>query len=127
MILNKKGFTLIELVCTILLLAIIISLTSVSVINVIKNSKERENKASMELIKTAVNDYIKKYENNFHIENGVTYCIDIQDLIDENLLISNISYDGEKINEKTVKTEYNNNNYSYKLDDKETCMLSEKE
>lgn len=122
---REKGFTLIELVCVILLLAIIISLSTIAIVNVVQNSKERENKASMELIKTAVNDYIDKYENDFHIENGVTYCIDVQDLIDENLLISNISYDGEKINEKTVKTEYNNNNYSYKLDDKETCMLSE--
>ncbi len=122
---REKGFTLIELVCVILLLAIIISLSTIAIVNVVQNSKERENKASMELIKTAVNDYIDKYENDFHIENGVTYCIDVQDLIDENLLISNISYDGEKINEKTVKTEYNNNNYSYKLDDKETCMISE--
>lgn len=90
-----------------------------------QNSKERENAASMKLIEVAAKDYITQNENDFHIKNGVIYCIDIQKLIDENLLVSKIKYNGEKINDKTVKVEYKSNTYFYSLDEKETCRLDE--
>lgn len=122
---KKNGFTLIELICTILLLSIIVSLVIITTVNIIQNSKERENAASMKLIEVAAKDYITQNENDFHIKNGVIYCIDIQKLIDKNLLVSKIKYNGEKINDKTVKVEYKSNTYFYSLDEKETCRLDE--
>ena len=122
---KKNGFTLVELICVIMLLSIIITLSTIAIINILKNSREKENSASMELIKTATKDYMNKYENNYYIKNGVSYCIEIQTLINENFLISNISYDGNKINDKVVKVSFNNNEYVYELDEKETCILTE--
>lgn len=119
---KKNGFTLIELICTILLLSIIVSLVIITTVNIIQNSKERENAASMKLIEVAAKDYITQNENDFHIKNGVVYCIDIQKLIDENLLVSKIKYNGEKINEKTVKVRYDSNTYFYSLDEKGSCV-----
>lgn len=119
---KKNGFTLIELICTILLLSIIVSLVIITTVNIIQNSKERENAASMKLIEVAAKDYITQNENDFHIKNGVIYCIDIQKLIDENLLVSKIKYNGEEINDKTVKVRYDSNTYFYSLDEKGSCV-----
>lgn len=119
---KKNGFTLIELICTILLLSIIVSLVIITTVNIIQNSKERENAASMKLIEVAAKDYITQNENDFHIKNGVVYCIDIQKLIDENLLVSKIKYNGEEINDKTVKVRYDSNTYFYSLDEKGSCV-----
>jgi prepilin-type N-terminal cleavage/methylation domain-containing protein len=119
---KKNGFTLIELICTILLLSIIVSLVIITTVNIMQNSKERENAASMKLIEVAAKDYITQNENDFHIKNGVIYCIDIQKLIDENLLVSKIKYNGEKINDKTVKVRYDSNTYFYSLDEKGSCV-----
>lgn len=121
---KNKGFTLVELVCTILLLSIIIALSIVVVINVINNARNRENKASMKLIETAAKDYMIKYEDKYYIANGVNYCIDIQTLIDENLLISKITYDNEDVSDKTVKVNYNNNIYSFNLTEKIDCITN---
>ena len=119
---KKNGFTLIELICTILLLSIIVSLVIITTVNIIQNSKERENAASMKLIEVAAKDYITQNENDFHIKNGVIYCIDIQKLIDENLLVSKIKYNGKEINDKTVKVRYDSNTYFYSLDEKGSCV-----
>ncbi len=119
---KKNGFTLIELICTILLLSIIVSLVIITTVNIMQNSKERENAASMKLIEVAAKDYITQNENDFHIKNGVVYCIDIQKLIDENLLVSKIKYNGEEINDKTVKVRYDSNTYFYSLDEKGSCV-----
>ena len=61
---KKNGFTLIELMCTILLLSIIVSLVIITTVNIIQNSKERENAASMKLIEVAAKDYITQNEND---------------------------------------------------------------
>lgn len=119
---KKNGFTLIELICTILLLSIIVSLVIITTVNIMQNSKERENAASMKLIEVAAKDYITQNENDFHIKNGVVYCIDIQKLIDENLLVSKIKYNGKEINDKTVKVRYDSNTYFYSLDEKGSCV-----
>ena len=50
---KKNGFTLIELICTILLLSIIVSLVIITTVNIMQNSKERENAASMKLIEVS--------------------------------------------------------------------------
>ena len=65
---KKNGFTLIELICTILLLSIIVSLVIITTVNIMQNSKERENAASMKLIEVAAKDYITQNENDFHID-----------------------------------------------------------
>ncbi|MCM1370529.1 MAG: type II secretion system GspH family protein [Clostridium sp.] len=121
---KKNGFTLIELISVVILLALIITLSVNVIINIINNSNNEVNDASMRLIETATKEYMTKYENDFDITNGSTYCIGIQDLINENLLISNISYDGKSINDKVVKIKYNNG-YTYELDEKDSCSLNE--
>ena len=68
---NKKGFTLMELLCVIALLAIITTIASVSVINLANKSKENLYCAKLELISSAAKTYAVGYE--YELNNSTTY------------------------------------------------------
>ncbi len=63
---NNKGFTLIELIATILVLALVMSIASYSIINVIKNAKQKNYDLLIEHIKEASETFFQecKYSNN---------------------------------------------------------------
>jgi len=69
---NNKGFTLLELLATIVLLAIIMSVTTVSIVNVIKTSKEKEYEILIKDIKIAAQMYFEECENKNIIESKIT-------------------------------------------------------
>jgi len=56
--LNNKGLTLVELLVTMVILAIISSVTIVAVINYYQNSEEKAQKVFMKQIENYVNDYV---------------------------------------------------------------------
>ena len=62
---NRKGFTLIELVVTILILALVMTLGTYSVINVIKTSKEENLKLLRKNIKSAADNYYIECKYSF--------------------------------------------------------------
>ena len=61
---NNKGFTLIELLGVIVILAVIMSVTAYSVINVLKNSKEKSYDILVDNIKISVQQYFEECENS---------------------------------------------------------------
>ena len=83
---NKKGFTLVEILCVIVIMALI---TTVAVTNIINlNNKSRENLycAKLEMIKSAAKDYGKNHEkelneSNYDYEGFKSLTITVQDLI----------------------------------------------
>ena len=62
---NRKGFTLIELIATIVLLGIIASISFVSINAVINKNKNNNCKTLINNIKTAANEYVSdnRYKN----------------------------------------------------------------
>ena len=54
---DKKGFTLIELIATIVILGIVASLGAISITSVITNSKEKNRTLLLENIKTAAENF----------------------------------------------------------------------
>ena len=66
--LNKKGFTLVELLAVIAVLGVIISATTISVVSIINKSRKQTQ---------------KEMENNFK-EAAITHCIDNGTLKDNN-------------------------------------------
>ena len=60
--LNKKAFTLIELLAVIVILAIIALIAVPIVLNIIKDSKEESNKRSIEMYAKALKNSIAKYQ-----------------------------------------------------------------
>lgn len=88
---NNKGFTLIELMATIILLAIVMSVATVSVVSYINTSKEKSYDILIENIKIGAQGYFEECENDNIIETSITcptiYKIDNDEIITETITI----------------------------------------
>ena len=121
---KNRGFTLLELLGVIVILALLTTLVFPSVLNVIKKSSNRTDKISMDLINNAADIYIENHANSFKKRNGSKFIIDMKELIEDGNLPSNLKIsDIEDIEEKCVQVTYINNKYSYELKDKGTCEM----
>lgn len=119
---KNRGFTLLELLGVIVILALLTTLVFPSVLNVIKKSSEETDKLSMDLISNAADLYIENNPNDFKKRNGSKFIIDMNELMEDGNLPSNIRIsDIDNIEEKCVQVLYTNNKYSYELKDKGTC------
>lgn len=69
---NRKGFTLIELIVTIALLAVVSIISFVSITNIINDSKEKNCNNLVKSIKSATKDYISdnRYTDELYMPNG---------------------------------------------------------
>ena len=80
---NRKGFTLIELIATIALLGIIVTISFVSIGKVIEQGKENDCKSLVSSIKSAATEYVSdnRYNRNFVNNNvktsGTTLYVEI--------------------------------------------------
>ncbi len=112
-----KGFTLIELLAVILILTLLVTLTSVSVIKLVNNSKSEiytdiEKKSIIKSAEMWGADNINKLPSS-----GCIY-ITLDTLINSKLLNSDIENIINQNNETSlyVKIELLNNNYTYTLE-----------
>lgn len=92
---NRRGFTLIELIATIALLAIIAVISFVSISGIINKSKVNDCKNIVLSIKSAVKEYVSdnRYENTFIdgiTKNEYNITINALDLVEKNYLDGNI-------------------------------------
>ena len=129
---NKKGFTLVELLCVIVILAIITTMASVGIINMSKKSNENMYCAKLEMIKSAAKDYAVKYEKELNesteIFNGhKSLKITVEDLIksgkyepdsDGNVLNP---LDKKSLNSKEIILYLENNQINAYIDDNNIC------
>ena len=94
---NRKGFTLIELIVTIALLAVVSIISFVSITGIINDSKEKDCNNLVKSIKSATKDYISdnRYNDDFlSLFNRITddtYYMSANILTDENYLSSPIT------------------------------------
>ena len=87
--LNKKGFTLVELIATIVVLALVVSISAYAITNIINSAKEKNYELLIKNIKDASETYYQecKYSNN----SGIT-CNDnvtLQELVNYGYLKGN--------------------------------------
>lgn len=104
-ILNNKGFTLIEIMAAIILLAIVMSVTTVSVVSFINTSKEKSYDLLVSEIKTGLENFYLECENQAimgdsgincnNIDNG--NAIAIEDLVKYGFLKSSEKDSGNKV------------------------------
>lgn len=112
----KKGFTLVELLGTIVILGIIIIIAFPPILNQIKKSKEGIKETTEILIKDAAKDYI--YENTGYEKiEGISYCIDISTLAENGYLNKKLKDDKyNDINlQNKIKATYKNNDYTFEI------------
>lgn len=80
--LNKKGFTLVELLVVIVILVVIMSIAIPSITSSLERSKQKEYDAKVKLIVSAGEFYADKHKNSFNPSVGVS----VDTLIEEGLL-----------------------------------------
>ena len=120
---NKKGFTLTEIIGVVIILALIALIAFPSILNLIKGTENKLDSATQLLINTAAKQYMSKYEDNFATISNSTYCIFVDDLVKENFLTPAIVEDKLYLDNKKVKIVINGNNeFSYEVSDE--CVTS---
>jgi len=114
---NKKAFTLVELMGVITVLALISLLIAPTIINQIKKSQGRIDDVTKKLIFSATELYLDNKLADYPKNNGSTYCIKLEDLVNDGKLSSPVlDASGNEISlNKIVNVEVINNNYSYRI------------
>lgn len=79
---NRKGFTLVELLVVLVILVVIMSIAIPSVTSSIERSKQKQYDSKIELIESAVDIYIDRHMNS--IENNS--IITIVDIINDGII-----------------------------------------
>ena len=124
---NKKGFTLTELIGVIAILALIAIIAFPPILKQIKGTKSKIDKTTEILITTGAGNYIDENKNDFPKIHGNKYCITLQTLVDDNKVSKDlVDSEGNKLDlNKFVKVEVNKNSYNYSITD--TCAGKYKE
>lgn len=111
---NRKGFTLIELIVTIALLAVVSIISFVSITNIINDSKEKNCNNLVKSIKSATKDYISdnRYTDELYTPDGsikkVFNTSNISKYLNGDLVNP---YDNKTIsNNIIIRVEYNSDN-----------------
>ena len=119
---NKRGFTLVELIGTIVILLVLSLLVFPNLLNLIKNSKKDISTSTKDFIYGQAKSYIYDNVNGYTLKEGNIYCIGLKDLVSKNYLNTPLK-DAESGNDidlnKQVEVKVYNNDYSYEL--VETC------
>ena len=113
---NKKGFTLAEIIGVIAILGLVALLAFPPMLNMVKNSEGKIDEATKTLIYTASSQYTVKYMNDFPKTEGNVYCITINDLVKEDYLSSTILNDDIKLETKIKITISTDLKYEYIID-----------
>ncbi len=129
---NKKGFTLIEILCVIAILAVITTIASSSIINLTNKSKENLYCTKLELIKSAAKSYGSSYE--YELNNSTTYFNNHKSLtitVDDLVKNGNFSYDkdetvsnplnDESLNDLEIIIYLENNQINVYIEDNNIC------
>lgn len=120
---KNKGFTLIELLGVIIILALLMIIVFPSIINSVKNSSNKTDDLTKELIYNAADLFIDRHINDFPKTSENKYSIDLKSLVDEGLLTAPIklsSSDQDITNNKCIQVTYDKS-YKYELKDIGTC------
>ena len=117
---NKKGFTLVELIATIVLLSLVLGISSYSITQIIKNSKQKNYNLLLENIRNASEVYYQecKYGSNTNIECSDNNVVTLGDLVKYGYLKGNSKKNNEynlvnPLNDKDIsqckiRIKYNN-------------------
>lgn len=77
----KKGFTLVEMIAVILIMALISLTVLPSILNQVSNKKEEISKASEQVIFTALSNYLNNKTVTYPKIAENTYCITLNELV----------------------------------------------
>lgn len=114
---NKKAFTLIELMGVITVLGLISLLIAPTIVNQIRNSKNKIDEVTEKLIYAATDLYLENKKNDFPNYNGSVYCIKIGDLVNDGKLSNPVlDSSGNEISlDQIVEVDIIDHKYNYRM------------
>ena len=120
---NKKGFTLMELMGVLIILALLMLLVFPKLINLIKSSNDTKDDVTRDLIYIATENYIKERKNKYISINDRKYCITLKELVDNTDLTENLKLGDEDniVDTKSIQVTYQNK-FLYDIVDTEDCI-----
>lgn len=119
---KNKGFTLLELLGVIIILAILVTLAFPSVINFIKSSTAKKDKIINDLIISAAESYINDNSDNLYITSGSNYCVTVDELVETQYLNSISELKKYPKETRSVKVTYEDT-YKYEIVDSKSCFV----
>ncbi len=121
---NKKGFTLVELVGVIVIIGLLLVLVATPIIGQIRNQQGRLSSSAKEIILNAVEVYLDDHPTIYPKKDGNTYYLSVSRLVEGGYLAEEFITD-ENINAVTestiikIKAEYNGYNTSVITEEKD--------
>lgn len=121
---DKKGFTLYELLGVIIVLALICLVAFPPILNTIKKNKDDIDEISKDLVFSASKLYVNNHMSMFKLDTQPYYaCISVKTLIDEGLLIDGALDEQSNINSNSsVKVVKENSKYVYTIAKSGECI-----
>ena len=114
---NKKGFTLVELLAVIVLLTLIGVFTVSTVLEKTESNKSLVDTASEKIIKAATQEYVSLNSENFERKSGNVYCLEVLKVLNS-AQIDNINANTKnKLSDTNpyVKVTFSKNNFEYSI------------
>lgn len=119
---NKKGFTLVELLAVLVILVVIMTIAIPSVASSIERSKQKQKDAKIELVVSAAELYVDRHKNSYSVDDE--YEIELKKIICDGLLTKEQAKD--PLNESYILSGYvlftkSSNSYSYEWIEKSSA------
>ena len=119
---NKKGFTLAEVLGVIVLLAIIALLAFPTILENIRKSQEKMSEATKKVILASTDTFIDMNQNNYPKTNGSVYCISFLELMNEIEMMDSISDVTDLNTDQVVMVSVENGRYQKEIVDYTACQ-----
>ena len=113
---NKKGFTLVELISVIVILGILALIVFPSVLSTINKGKSSTKDSNKKLIIAGAKNYVTDNQNSFKSIDGKTYCISMGTLYNNGYINTVIGLDvNDDVTQITdvVKVQYSGGKFNY--------------
>jgi prepilin-type N-terminal cleavage/methylation domain-containing protein len=121
---TKKGFTLLELLVAMAIIAVLVALAIFGILQVQKNSRETQRRKALEDVNIGINDFYSRYGQypryvdfkyiDSEGDNNARICEDAATCLDDVIVPLNNSARANRTNDKTTT---NATYYEYTLDD----------
>ena len=80
---NKKGFTLVELISTVAILVLLVTITTIIILNVVENTKEQLDQGTKSVLFNAAESYLT---DNTSVSANGTYTVTVATLLNNDLI-----------------------------------------
>ena len=121
---NRKGFTLTELIAAITLLVIIIIIIAPKILSSFNSKTEELSKQKQELIFNAIDNYMDVRKNEYPRDIGKSYCISLNNLKQEEVIGVDIADVMQTYTYVSVKVGLNHTNSYSLFETQADCQLA---